>query len=325
MTDAGWVECQHITKNTIIIGTDGPEKIENIHKLANVDVCVYDPVEVEGDHSYYTGGLISHNCNIAFGSSNTLIGTRYLKTLVAKEPLFFRESVRVYKEPVADHIYIGVVDTSRGKGLDYSAISIIDVTEYPFEQVATYYNNELSYVVYPEVIFSMATKYNNAYLLVENNDVGGHICAELNELEYDNLITPPTKNRGKYELGVKTTKSVKTVGCSSLRDLIEGSKLITNDKNTISELTSFIRKGSSYQANTGTHDDLVMTLVLFAWLTTTETFKDIVNHNLKRDMFQTQIDSIYEDLMPSIVIDNGIIDIDAPVYERSGDELWELT
>ena len=262
--------------------------------------------------------------NVAFGSSNTLIGTRYLKTLVAKDPIFFRESVRIYKQPVQGNIYIGVVDTSRGKGLDNSAISIIDVTGYPFEQVATYYNNEISYLVYPEVIFSMAKKYNNAHLLVENNDVGGHICAELNELEYDNLITPPTKNRAKYELGIRTTKSVKAVGCSSLRDLIESTKLITNDKNTIVELNQFIRKGSSYQANTGAHDDLVMTLVLFSWLTTTDTFQDIVNHNLKRDMFQTQINSIYEDLLPDIVIDNGIVDDSAPVYERIGNENWEI-
>ena len=261
--------------------------------------------------------------NIALGSSNTLIGTKYLKQLSAKEPIFVRESVRIYKEPVKDHIYIGVVDTSRGKGLDNSAISIIDVTSYPFEQVATYYNSEISYLVYPEVIFSLAKKYNNAHLLIENNDVGGHICAEMNELEYENIITPPTKNRAKYELGVRTTKNIKAVGCSSLRDLIESQKLIINDKNTILELGSFIRKGTSYQADTGMHDDLVMTLVLFSWLTTTETFQDIVNHNLKHDMFQSQIDSMYEDLLPEIVIDNGVLD-NTPKYERIGNENWEI-
>jgi hypothetical protein len=245
--------------------------------------------------------------NVALGSSNTLISTKCLKTLVTKEPIYYRENVRIYEEPIEGHIYVGVVDTSRGKGLDYSAISIIDVTSYPFVQVATYYDNEVSYMVYPAVIFALGTKYNNAHLIIENNDVGGHITTELNfNFEYENIVTPSVDSRKKYELGVRTTKRVKSVGCGSLRDLLEGQRLVVNDKNTINELGSFVRHGSSYQAQKGLHDDLVMTLVLFAWFTGTEDFIDITNHNIKNKLYQKTIDVMYEDLLPEIVIDNGI-------------------
>lgn len=262
--------------------------------------------------------------NIALGSANTLISMKYLKALVIKDPIFYRESVRVYEEPIPDHIYVGVVDTSRGKGLDYSAISIVDVTEYPFKQVATYYDNKTSYMVYPNIIFAIGTKYNNAHLIIENNDVGGHITTEMNFIfEYENLVTPNTDKRKKYELGVRTTKRVKSVGCGALRDLIESNKLIINDKNTINELASFIRHGSSYQAQKGMHDDLVMTLVLFSWFTTTEYFIDITHHNIKNKLHQKSIDNLYEDLLPEIVIDDGI-NTTTPQYVTEGGNNWQV-
>jgi hypothetical protein len=264
--------------------------------------------------------FLQEHDNIFLGSSNTLVSISALHSMVFKDPIFEKDGLKIFKRPEKGHTYVASVDTARGSKNDYSAISVVDVTQYPFEQVATYRNNEISYVVYPDVVYRIVKEYNDAWCIVENNDIGGHVVHELNDtFEYDNLVND---SKVKYELGVRTTTRTKNTGCSNLKDLAENKKLIINDFDTIAELSTFEERGKSYQASRGHNDDMAMTLVLFSWFTSTQTFEDISNKNYKNDVFKKQIDNIYESLLPEPMIVNGVDD--GPEYVSEGGEFWEL-
>jgi len=269
----------------------------------------------------YEAFLQEHE-NHFLGSANTLISSGYLRKMLVEEPEYkLRDgNLRTYINPILGHSYCLVVDTSRGKGLDNSAFSVIDVTEYPFVQVATFYDSLISPLIYPKVINEVGKKYNDAYVLVETNDIGEQVVNILNyEYEYENLVS--IGGDKKYSLGIRTTKSVKALGCSTLRDLLENSKLIIKDKNTILELGGFIQKGTSYEADVGFHDDLVMTLVLFAWLTTRTFFDELrAGFNLSQMIFANELQQIEEDLSPFGFIEDGL-DSDEPHYEVDTDGL----
>lgn len=259
--------------------------------------------------------------NIFLGSSNTLISIKSLHSLVYQEPIYDNKSGMVqFKKPEKDHTYVAVVDTSRGSKNDYSALSIIDITQYPFEQVARYRNNAISYTVYPDIIYRLVKEYNDAWVVVENNDIGGHVVTQLNaDFDYEYLVNDSTK---KYELGVRTTKKTKNTGCSNIKDLIERNQLIVNDFETISEFSTFEEKGSSYEAVKGHNDDLAMGMVLFGWFTSTELFEEIANKRIKRDVFKEDLKSIYEKLLPQPMIVDGLGD-NEPTYHVEGGEVWQ--
>lgn len=207
------------------------------------------------------------------GSSGTLISAVALRAMSFSKPIANTgiENLRVYEEVQPDHLYFCVVDTSRGKGLDYSAFTVIDATTLPYKVVATYKDNEISPLVYPAILKQVGTYYNNAYQLVETNDNGQQIVDILfDDYEYENILS--TVEHGKSKLnkkllvnfgfgqksgrGIKTTKSVKRLGCSVLKNLIERQQLLVTDYDIISELSTFVSNGVSYEAEEGSHDDL---------------------------------------------------------------------
>jgi hypothetical protein len=224
------------------------------------------------------------------GSSGTLISGACLKTLVRKIPVQEHDGLKIYYPPDVTRRYVMTVDTSQGKGLDYSTIQIIDITKMPYEQVCTYRNNLITPGDFAEVINRMSKMYNDATILVELNDVGHTVAETLyNDYESDNLIfTESAGSRGKKvstgfgksaEKGIRVSSSVKGLGCSLLKLLVEQYQLIINDFDTIHELSRFSRKGNSYEAEPGAHDDMVMPLVIFSWLTDQQYFKDITDIN----------------------------------------------
>jgi hypothetical protein len=210
-----------------------------------------------------------------------------------------------------------VVDTSRGQGLDYSAFVMVDITETPYKVVAKYRNNIISPLVYPTVIRSVCEKYNKAFCLIEINDIGAQVADVLyQDLEYDHIYMTQNKGRrgqvvgggfggGGNQFGVRTTGPVKKLGCSVLKSLIEEDKLIVEDIDTINELTTFIAKRQSFEADDGHTDDLVMCLVLFAWLTRQDYFKEMMNTDVRKVIYGDQIKQIEDDLLPDGFFDNG--------------------
>ena len=253
------------------------------------------------------------------GSVNTLIHPEKLKCMVYRTPLFRNdEGLRVYEKPIPEHKYVTVVDTARGQGLDYHAFTVIDVTTFPYKMVAAFRNNTLAPMLYPNAIYPVCKQYNNAYLLVEVNDIGGQVADILHDdMEYDNLLYVSMQGRkgqvvnggfgarGGSGKGVKTSTAVKRIGCSILKNLIEDTKLVVEDFDVVDEFCSFVAKGDSYEAEDNHNDDLVMTLVLFSWLTTQAYFKSITGSDIRKDLYEEQMKNLEEEMTPFGFVDDG--------------------
>ena len=251
------------------------------------------------------------------GSSNTLINADTIARLSPVPYVHSKDNLDILEEPKDNHLYFVTVDTSRGVGGDYSAFTVVDCTDYPFTVVAKYRDNKISPLLYPNIIHKVAKDYNNAYILVEINDIGQQVADIIhNDLEYENMLW--VGNDQKYGqflstsgrsavLGVRTTKQIKRIGCASLKTLVENNKLLVFDKDIISEFSTFIEHNGSFEADEGYHDDLTMTLVLFAWASNDILFKDLMNANNRQALFSSQMKSIEEDLTPFGFIDNGIL------------------
>ncbi len=272
-----------------------------------------------------------HNC-FFIGSSNTLISAQALTSMVMQEPIYSTEELAIYHQPRRldphgdkddpknkDHAYVLTVDVSRGLGMDYSAFSVIDVTEFPYHQVARFKSNTVSPTMFPNFIYDAARQYNNAFVLIETNDIGQQVADILwQELEYECVIRTVTNGRSgqvisqghkrNSKLGVKTSAPVKSIGCSTLKALIENKKLLIHDEDTFDELTKFVQIRNSYAAEPGTdnHDDLVMTLVLFGWLSSQQFFKDFTQSSLRSQLSEDYSKQMEESMLPFGFIDDGL-------------------
>jgi hypothetical protein len=267
------------------------------------------------------------------GSVHTLISPSKLKTLAYIDPVFKNgEGFKVYAKPEEKHAYVMTVDVSRGTGQDYSAFSVIDITTAPYKLVATFRNNTMSPLVFPNAIHVAAKQYNNAHVLVEINDMGGQVADVLHaELEYENLLSSTMRGRkgqvldggfgsGTSQFGVRTTEVVKRSGCSILKSLVEADRLLIQDFDVIKELFAFVAKKNSFEAEVGYNDDLVMTLVLFGWLSTQPYFKDLSSMDIRKDIYQETINKLEEEMTPFGFIDDGMDD--QPATTESDGTQW---
>jgi hypothetical protein len=242
--------------------------------------------------------------NNFLGTANTLISSNCLLSLNPERPVAINNSMIYYEKPIEDHTYVMTVDVSKGRGQDYSTFNIIDITDGRFEQVATYRDNLISPMILSDVIVKAARQYNEALVVIENNDVGQVVCNDIYyEYEYENTFVESSVKKGG--VGVTMTKRVKRIGCSNLKDLIELGKLKIVDAETISELSTFEIKGSSYEATQGNHDDLVMNLVLFAWFVSSDAFGNISTIDLKEMLFSEKMRQIEDDVPPFGIINDG--------------------
>jgi len=265
------------------------------------------------------------------GSADTLISPAKLQTIPFADPIKSNAGLDIYERAEKDHEYIITVDVARGIGGDYSAFVVFDITTMPYKIVAKYRNNEIKPVLFPSVIFQVAKEYNNPYILVEVNDIGDSIAATLNyDLEYPNVLMCAMRGRAgqvvgqgfsgqKTQLGVKMSVTVKKIGCSNLKAIIEEDKLIFNDFQIFQELTTFVQKKQAWEADEGYHDDLVMCMVLFAWLVMQEYFKEMTDQDIRRRIYDEQRNQIEQDMAPFGFIDDGMGD--DTFVDRDGD-LW---
>jgi hypothetical protein len=281
------------------------------------------------------------------GSSYTLLDADTLSKLSHKHPIYSRDGLDVLEEPVRgerdaagivikpEGAYVVMVDTSRGVGGDYSAFVVIDITASPYKVVAKFRDNRISPMLYPTMVHTVARNYNNAHILVEINDNGQQIADILyHELEYENMLwvnRDGTKGQvvsggfggRQTQCGVRTDKKVKRIGCSQLKTLVEGQRLLVWDRDIISEFSTFIENKDSYAADEGYHDDLVMPLVLFAWLTTNPYFRDLTNLNIRETMFENQIRQIEDELTPFGFIEDGTESTRPEQYVEDG-AVWTV-
>jgi hypothetical protein len=268
------------------------------------------------------------------GSSDTLISSSKLRSLVYEDPIKKSAGLDVYEDPQKEHNYIITVDVARGVEKDYSAFTVCDTTTFPYKLVAKYKNNEIKPILFPNIIKDVATAYNKAYVLVEVNDVGEQVGQILHfDLEYDNILMCAMRGRAgqlvgqgfsgkKSQMGVKMSKNVKKIGCLNLKTLIEDDKLIINDYDIISELTTFIQKSNSFEAESGSNDDLAMCLVIFSWLVTQPYFKEMTNNDVRKRIYEEQKNQIEQDMAPFGFISDGLDAVESFVDE-SGDR-WHV-
>ena len=254
------------------------------------------------------------------GSIDTLISPHKLKTLVYRNPTQSNAGLDIYIRPKEDRVYMLTADVSRGTANDYSAFIVFDITEIPYKMVAKFRDNEIKPLLFPTKIHEVAKVYNQAYVMVEVNDIGEQVANTLQfDLEYDNLVMASMRGRagqvlgagfsgGRAQLGVRTTKAVKKIGCSNLKQLIEDSKLIIEDYDCVNELSTFIVKGSSHQADDGCNDDLVACMFMFAWATDQTYFKELTDNDIRKTMIKEQQDMLEQDMAPFGFIVNGVDD-----------------
>ena len=253
------------------------------------------------------------------GSSNTLISYDKLQELSYSNPLYRKNDVDVFEEVNSKHAYVMTVDVARGQGLDYSAFTVFDITEMPYKIVAKYRSNLVAPLVFPNIINIIGKRYNDAYILIEINDIGSQVSDVLHhDLEYENLFSTAWYGRHGQQLsgfvggkrdsqfGVKTSKQVKKIGCSNLKALIEDDKLFIPDYDIISELTTFVSGGDTFNAEDGAHDDLAMTLVLFGWLVDQQYFKELSNQNIRDNLYRNQLSELEDLTTPFGIINNGL-------------------
>ena len=252
------------------------------------------------------------------GSVDTLISASKLRTLVFDTPISSNKGLDVYEKPDEKSEYIITADVSRGIGGDYSAFIVFDITTVPYKIVAKYRNNEIKPMLFPNVINDVARAYNNAYVLCEVNDVGDQVASILNyDLEYPNVLMCSMRGRAgqivgqgfsgnKTQLGLKMSITVKKVGCANLKQMVEDDKLLFRDYEIISELTTFIQKKQSFEADDGFHDDLVMCLVIFAWLAVQDYFKEMTDNDVRKRIYEEQKNQIEQDMSPFGFIVTGL-------------------
>ena len=278
------------------------------------------------------------------GSVDTLIAPSKLRTLVYDAPKTKSAGLDVYEDPEKDHDYLMTVDVARGVGNDYSAFTVMDITTFPHKMVAKYRNNEIKPMLFPNVIWEVAKSYNNAFILCEVNDVGDQVASILHfDLEYENLLMASMRGRAgqivgqgfsgkKTQMGVKMSKTVKKVGCLNLKTMIEENKLLVNDYDTISELTTFIQKSNSFEAEEGCNDDLAMCLVIYAWLVAQDYFKELTDQDVRKRLYEEQKNQIEQDMAPFGFMDDGLgeeitIDDDGDIWKTDeyGDRsyMWD--
>lgn len=266
------------------------------------------------------------------GSSHTLIAATKLRTLRSIKPIVSNPDTNIFAQPVQGRQYVSVVDTARGVQGDYSAFVVFDVSELPYRVVAAYRNNMISPLLYPNIVYQISKHYNNAYILVETNDIGEQIANILQgDLEYENVLTTINNGRSgqvispgygqQTRLGVRTTKAVKRIGCMGLKTLVESDKLSINDERVLYELFRFVNIGDSYEAEEG-HDDLVMCCVLFAWAINQQYVKELTSVDLRQKLEQENEEALDDSMLPMGIIFGGEMASQAVIAAKKNDDSW---
>ena len=334
-------------KNTKVIIVSTPHGMNHFYRMwhdAEREKNEYIPTdvhwsEVPGRDAAWKDTTIANTSEQQFkvefeceflGSVNTLINPSKLRNLVYEDPIKRNAGLDIYDNPEKDHNYIITVDVARGLGNDYSAFIVFDTTEFPYKVVAKYRNNEIKPMLFPNIILDVAKAYNQAYLMIEVNDIGDQVASILQyDLEYQNILMASMRGRNgqivgqgfsgkKTQLGVRMTAAVKKLGCSNLKTLLEDDKLITVDYEIISELTTFSQRHNSFEAEEGCNDDLAMCLVIFSWLVQQDYFKEMTDQDVRKRLYEDQKNQIEQDMAPFGFISDGFED-GASFVDNNGD------
>jgi hypothetical protein len=304
-----WVEAEN--------GINGfvPIRVDYWEHPAHDDAWALQQKQLLGDLKYRQEVLMDF-----LGSAATLISADAIQKMALKTPMYSNDGFKLYELPEKGTLgenkewikkpgsYVVVVDTAAGVGGDSSAFSIVRVDQIPYKLVAVYHNNMISPLLYPNIIHKWAKHYNEAWVLIELNKSEQVPYILHNELEYENIIYVSRTAKGQFvtggfggnatQYGVLTDKKTKRIGCSMLKTLVEEGKLEICDQTAISEISTFIESKGSYAADDGYHDDVVMTLVIFGWLTSQPYFKELTDVDIRTNIYNLRMEAIEQETVP---------------------------
>lgn len=297
------LEARFISVGDELITITGIERVVNIDFFEE-PLLMFDVVGVKDENRFFANGILTHNCAEFHGTSGTLISGMKLANMDWTEVTPDNHGFYKFKEAQPERKYIAALDCSEGRGQDYHTLHIIDITEPQWEQVGVLHSNSISHLILPDIVHKYLMEYNEAPVYIELNSTGVSVAKSLYmDLEYENVICD-----SMVDLGMKQTKRTKAVGCSTLKDLIEKDKLIIHHKATVQEFRTFSEKGVSWAAEEGYHDDLIMGLVIFAWLTTQTKFADYADKDdlrLASEVFRNELEDMNDDYAPVVLVDDG--------------------
>ena len=267
------------------------------------------------------------------GSVDTLIAPGKLRSMVYDSPLTSNKGLDVFAEPVPGRDYVCTVDVARGVGEDYSAFIVVDITEFPHQLVAKYRKNDIKPMLFPNIIWETCQAYNDAFILCEVHDIVDQVASIIQyDLEYQNLLMCSMRGRAgqivgqgfsgkKTQLGVKMSKTVKKVGSLNLKTMVEADKILFKDYDIISELTTFVSKSNSFEAEEGSNDDLAMCLVIYAWLVAQDYFKELTDQDVRKRLYEEQKNQIEQDMAPFGFLSDGLND-ETSFVDADGDRWY---
>ena len=322
-------------KSTKVIIVSTPNGMNHFYKLwtdAEKGRNSYNPIEahwseVPGRDEKWKEETIANTSEQQFqqefgcdfiGSAGTLISAPKLKSLVYEDPLETSGGLDVYERPIEGHEYLMTVDVSRGMKLDYSAFLLFDISSYPHRLVAKYRNNTIKPMLFPDIIVQIAKQYNKAWILCEVNDIGDQVASIIfYDEEYENLLMTSMRGRagqvlghgfsgGKTQLGLKMASAPKKLGCSNLKQMVESDKVVFKDFQIINELTTFVEKRKSFEAEDGCNDDLVMCLVIYAWAVAQDYFREMTDQNIRQELYEKDKEELESDMSPFGFINDGL-------------------
>lgn len=331
-TIEGKIKARDLKKTTEILARNtGTFLIKK--KTIRKNIELYDIINSGKNHWYYANNIVNLNCSF-LGSSNTLVSTQKLTSLVSIKPIEQNNNLTIYKKPDPKRRYMITVDTAEGVERDYSVAMVIDITEIPYEVVAIYKNNLIAPMIFPNIILKLANEYNKAFTLIELNAMGSQVADILFiDLEYENTLQVAMIGRSGLSLGqgfsckckngLSITKSTKALGCNNLKALIENDKIILNDFSIISELGTYVAKNDTYAADDGSNDDLVASLVVFSWCITQPYMRELTDLNTVDSITEVHRQELQEEMqLFGFLLVNGE-DIDNPSEEIDSDGmLW---
>lgn len=324
------------SKVVVVSTPNGMNLFHNMWTMAQEKKNEYYPIEIKwndvpGRDERFKQETISnlgHNgvarwaqeyeCEFAGGASSLIPSHAILaQPIMSPIEIIPPDNIKVFKKVNEGDSYMICVDTGRGRGIDFSAFTVINISRMPYEVVATYKNDNVDHMYYPDVIYAAAQIYNQAQVLIETNDLGESVAKILYEmLEYENVLFVETRGRSGQVLGptgnhvgVTTSAKTKAIGCSALKALCEAGQIHVHDHDIIYEMSNFIRIGTTYKAQKGNHDDLIMTLVMFAWATTQQYFADLTNMDIKSILYDQKVKHAEEQMIPfGFRTDHGEVD-----------------
>ena len=297
--------------------TDGSgvkEKGNNGYSLFKVDwrdVPRYDHLGNRLSNENFMNNIIKKHGILYFkqnfscdflGSSHTLISSEKLANMTQLPIQETRDGkLKIYEYPQKGHKYIFAVDPAKD-GRDAFACQIVDITDFTFKQVAAA-QIQIDYLLMPEFIFEWAEMYNNAYLIIENNEGAGQSIADqlYKDYEYENLHfdKDSQSNKRKKYPGFRTTTRSRKLILQTLKLFIENDRLNICDASTMNEFLTFILVNNKYQADDGAHDDMIMSLALifvpFCNARNFEDMKDLIKNLYKVDIEEDSEDTDKKD------------------------------